>query len=50
LYFEAFHLIGDAIGKEKQLKAGNRAKKIDLIESINPEWNDLYSQLLEDLQ
>jgi putative endonuclease len=45
VYFEAFQMIGDAIGKEKQLKAGNRAKKIALISSVNPEWNDLYEEV-----
>jgi len=45
VYYEAFQSIGDAIGREKQLKAGNRAKKIALIESMNPEWNDLYDTL-----
>ncbi|WP_136483059.1 GIY-YIG nuclease family protein [Cognatitamlana onchidii] len=45
VYYETFQMIGDAIGREKQLKAGNRAKKIALIESINPEWKDLYDSL-----
>lgn len=43
VYFEQFQMIGDAIGREKQLKAGSRATKISLIEKDNPEWNDLYS-------
>ncbi|SDR97217.1 putative endonuclease [Polaribacter sp. KT25b] len=42
VYFESFQMIGDAIAREKQLKAGNRARKIALIESINPEWEELY--------
>lgn len=41
VYFEAFQMIGDAIAREKQIKAGSRAKKIALVESMNPEWNDL---------
>mgnify|MGYP000592652212 CR=1 FL=1 len=41
VYYESFQMIGDAIGREKQLKAGNRAKKIALIESINPNWEEL---------
>ncbi|WP_054851343.1 GIY-YIG nuclease family protein [Olleya sp. ITB9] len=45
VYHEAHQLIGDAIGREKQLKAGSRAKKIALIESINPEWEDLFNEL-----
>lgn len=47
VYFEQFQMIGDAIGREKQLKAGSRATKISLIEKDNPEWNDLFS-LCED--
>lgn len=42
VYHEAHQLIGDAIGREKQLKAGSRAKKIALINSVNPEWLDLF--------
>ena len=38
-------MIGDAIGREKQIKAGSRAKKVDLIDSINPNWNDLYEEI-----
>lgn len=45
VYYEQFQMIGDAIGREKQLKAGSRAKKIQLIESVNPDWNDLYEEI-----
>ncbi|NRD19843.1 GIY-YIG nuclease family protein [Winogradskyella eckloniae] len=45
VYYEAHQSIGDAIGREKQLKAGSRAKKIALIERINPEWADLFNEL-----
>ena len=38
-------MIGDAITREKQLKAGSRAKKVALIKSINPEWKDLYYEI-----
>lgn len=47
VYYEAFQLIGDAISREKQIKAGSRAKKIALINSINAEWNDLYEEIVE---
>ena len=47
VYFEAFQEIGDAIAREKQLKAGNRATKIKLIESINLNWIDLYNDILK---
>ena len=33
------------IAREKQLKAGNRKRKEALINSINPEWKDLYDEL-----
>jgi predicted GIY-YIG superfamily endonuclease len=36
----------DAISREKQLKAGSRARKIALIELANPSWLDLYPGLL----
>jgi predicted GIY-YIG superfamily endonuclease len=35
-----------AIAREKQIKAGNRARKLALIESLNPNWNDLYDTLI----
>lgn len=41
VYYEIFTDIGYAIEREKQIKAGSRQKKIDLINDFNPEWNDL---------
>lgn len=41
LYFEGFNRIEDAISREKQIKGGSRIKKIKMIESLNPKWNDL---------
>ena len=44
-----YELHGDmiqAITREKQIKAGSRAKKLALIEELNPEWKDLYDQLI----
>ena len=41
VYFEAFTLVADSFTREKQIKGGSRKKKIELIESINPEWKDL---------
>ncbi len=35
----------DAITREKQIKAGSRAKKQALIEALNPEWKDLFETL-----
>ena len=34
-----------AIGREKQLKAGSRARKIALIEAMNPAWRDLFDDI-----
>jgi putative endonuclease len=41
VYFEYLESIGDAIKREKQIKAGPRKKKVELINSTNPEWVDL---------
>jgi putative endonuclease len=41
LYYENFYEIGNAIEREKQLKGWRRAKKIALIEKMNPHWEDL---------
>ena len=41
VYYEDFKYILDAIAREKQIKAGSRAKKIELIDSINKNWDDL---------
>jgi len=45
VYYEQFQMIGDAITREKQLKAGSRANKVSLIQSINPNWIDLYEEI-----
>lgn len=45
VYYESFFLIGDAIAREKQIKAGSRAKKVALIHSMNPQWKDLSNEL-----
>lgn len=41
VYFEEYSEIEMAIAREKQLKGWVRRKKNDLIESVNPSWNDL---------
>ena len=46
VYYEDCGDIVSAISREKQLKAGNRRRKIDLIESFNINWLDLYPELL----
>ena len=45
VYYEAGNDIESAIVREKQIKGGSREKKIRLIESMNPEWKDLYCEL-----
>ena len=45
VYYECFEDIYEAISREKQLKAVKRWKKITLIESLNPDWNDLYFEI-----
>jgi putative endonuclease len=45
VYFEVFDRIDDAIAREKQIKAGSRTKKIELIKSVNPDFKDLYDDL-----
>ena len=44
VYVESGDDINSAIAREKQLKAGSRRKKVELIESINPEWKDLFEE------
>ena len=45
VYYEVFDRMADAIVREKQIKAGSRAKKLALIENLNPSWADLYQTL-----
>lgn len=47
VYFEEFPDGDSAKERETQLKAGSRQKKIDLIESVNLEWIDLYFEIFE---
>ena len=46
VYYECTESIESAIAREKQIKAGSRRKKIALIESMNPQWRDLYPEIL----
>jgi putative endonuclease len=45
VYYEIFGDPENAILREKKIKAGSRQKKIDLINSMNKEWSDLYREL-----
>jgi putative endonuclease len=44
VYYEEYTTMEEAIAREKQIKGGSRKKKIDLINSKNPEWKDLYEE------
>ncbi|SDP07315.1 GIY-YIG nuclease family protein [Afipia sp. GAS231] len=46
VWYELHETMVDAITREKQIKAGSRARKLELIEAMNPEWNDLYENLI----
>jgi len=45
VYYEITNDVEAAIMREKQVKDGSRQKKIDLVNSINPEWRDLSDDL-----
>jgi putative endonuclease len=45
VYYQAGHDAAGAIMREKQIKAGSRRKKIELINKFNPDWDDLYDTL-----
>jgi putative endonuclease len=38
-------MIEDAINREKQLKGGSKAQKVQLITTLNPAWKDLYFEI-----
>jgi putative endonuclease len=46
VYYEIGNDVNAVIAREKQIKGGSRKKKIELINSLNPEWNDLYEEIL----
>ena len=45
VWFEVHESMEAAIAREKQIKGGNRAAKLRLIETLNPDWRDLYETL-----
>jgi putative endonuclease len=47
VYFEVSNDINAAIFREKQIKGGSRRKKMDLINSMNPEWKDLFDEFFK---
>jgi putative endonuclease len=46
VYYELHGSMIEAIAREKQLKGGSRKKKLALIEGMNPDWRDLYFDIL----
>jgi putative endonuclease len=46
VYYESYKDVHDAFTREKRMKKWKRQWKIDLIESVNPDWKDLYTQIL----
>jgi putative endonuclease len=47
VYYSTFDRIEDAIAEEKRIKGGNRRSKLKMIETVNPEWNDLWDEIKE---
>jgi putative endonuclease len=45
VYYEMATTAEAAIAREKQIKAGSRRRKVELIESMNPSWRDLSGEL-----
>ena len=45
VYYEDYPSAAEAIAREKSMKEWKRAWKIDLIEGMNPAWDDLYERL-----
>jgi putative endonuclease len=41
VYYESFQQVAEALVREKQLKSWLRARKVALIEAVNPQWHDL---------
>ena len=46
VWFESADTMEVAIGREKQIRAGSRVKKLALIEQMNPGWSDLFEQVV----
>jgi predicted GIY-YIG superfamily endonuclease len=45
VYVEVYETMDEAIMREKQLKAGSRKKKVELIKKNNPEWVDISEKI-----
>ena len=49
VFYERFDRIYEAIAAGKKIKAGSRAKKIEVIEAMNPNWQPLYEHKIASL-
>jgi putative endonuclease len=45
VWFERHETMDVAIGREKAIKGGSRAKKLALIEAMNPDWKNLFEDI-----
>jgi putative endonuclease len=45
VYYKYYQTITEAIAEEKRIKGGSRKKKEELINSMNPDWRDLYENI-----
>ena len=48
VYFEFRDYVWDAIAREKEIKAWRREKKVALIESVDPDWHDMWGDSFEE--
>lgn len=46
VYYEVADEVSSAIEREKQIKAGTRQRKLNLIRAMNPSWRDLWDDIL----
>jgi predicted GIY-YIG superfamily endonuclease len=46
VFYEIHEIMYTAITREKQIKAGSRKNKVKIIERVNPEWRDLYKNIV----
>ena len=46
VYYEEISDANTAIAREKQIKGGSRRRKVALIDNINPDWRDLFDDLV----
>ena len=46
VFYEQGNDVNAVIAREKQIKGGSRQKKIDLINKMNPEWKDLFEEII----